>query len=387
VIRDVEIELPVRHAGQNEVAAGARRFNVVACGRRWGKTVLGVDLLSEAAIEGRRVAWFAPTYKMLLEPWRLLRRYLSPLASSINASEHRIELVTGGIVDAWSLDNPDAPRGRKYHDAVIDEAAMVRELMHVWNAVIRPTLTDYQGNAWFLSTPRGFNGFQELFERNSPEWASFQMPTTTNPHIDPAEIEAARLEVPELVFRQEYLAEFVDLAGSVVRREWLKSGEPAGQVRTVMAVDLAISTKASADFTAAVVLSIDGDGRIYVRHAERVQAPFHQVLQFIQKIAERFRPQVVAIEQVQFQAAVVQELLRTTTLPVKGVRPDGDKLVRFQPLVARYEQGLVYHSPSLPNEFERELLAFPHGGHDDMVDALAYAYASIAAKRNTIGFA
>jgi predicted phage terminase large subunit-like protein len=67
-------------------------------------------------------------------------------------------------------------------------------------------------------------------------------------------------------------------------------------------------------------------------------------------------------------------LLRTTTLPVYGVRPDKDKMTRFLPLLARYEQGLVCHAPSLPGWFEEELLTFPIGDHDDGVDAAAHAF-------------
>ena len=94
-------------------------------------------------------------------------------------------------------------------------------------------------------------------------------------------------------------------------------------------------------------------------------------------MAEKWNPAVIAIEQVQYQAAVVQELLRTTRLPVRGIRPDKDKLTRFLPLVARYEQGLVRHAPGLPGWFEDELLSFPVGKHDDGVDALAYSFAAL----------
>jgi predicted phage terminase large subunit-like protein len=84
---------------------------------------------------------------------------------------------------------------------------------------------------------------------------------------------------------------------------------------------------------------------------------------------------LIAVEQTQYQAAVVQELARTTQLPVRGVRPDRDKLSRFLPLLTRYEQRLVRHDPAkVPAWFREELLAFPEGRNDDGVDALAYAW-------------
>lgn len=116
---------------------------------------------------------------------------------------------------------------------------------------------------------------------------------------------------------------------------------------------------------------------VYIRDAQRIRAPFHQVLQFVQQMAAKWKPSIIAIEAVQYQAAVVQELLRTTRLPVRGVKPDKDKLTRFLPLAARYEQGLVKHAPGLPGWFEDELLAFPVGEHDDAADAAAYAWQAL----------
>jgi predicted phage terminase large subunit-like protein len=70
---------------------------------------------------------------------------------------------------------------------------------------------------------------------------------------------------------------------------------------------------------------------------------------------------------------VVQELLSTTSLPVRGVRPDRDKKTRALPLALRYEQGMVLHC-RLPSWFEDELTGFPLSEHDDAVDAAVYAY-------------
>lgn len=215
------LDLPALHAAQSEVVREARRFNVLNCGRRFGKTVLGIDRIVRPAMKGLPVAWFSPTYKMLTEVWREMRRVLQPVTSRISAQEHRLELTSGGIVDMWSLDSPDVARGRKYACAVIDEAAMVAGLQDAWQGVIRPTLTDYEGEAWFLSTPRGMNYFKQMFDYGQdvlmPDWASWHKPTVANPFINPAEVEKARLELPEQTFAQEYLAEFIRNEGAVFR--------------------------------------------------------------------------------------------------------------------------------------------------------------------------
>jgi hypothetical protein len=121
----------------------------------------------------------------------------------------------------WSLDAPDTIRGRAYKMALVNEAAQAKNLGDAWEQIIRQRLTDYEGGAWFGSTPRGRNFFWQLWTRGQddafPEWRSWRFPTSANPFIKPAEIEAARGELPELAFRQEYLAEFLEGEGTVFR--------------------------------------------------------------------------------------------------------------------------------------------------------------------------
>lgn len=217
----LQIERP--HAGQQRILNGAARFNVVVCGRRFGKTRLALIRSLKPILTGQPIAYFAPTYKMLTEFWREatnLYQLVIP-KNGINKAEHRFEVVGGGSFQMWSLDSAETVRGRKYALALIDEAAMVSDLENAWNAVIRPTLTDYKGGADFFSTPKGLNYFYTLFGRGQDQtqtdWAAFQMPTVTNPFIDPAEVEAARTELPSAIFEQEYLAQFIQNEGAVFR--------------------------------------------------------------------------------------------------------------------------------------------------------------------------
>lgn len=167
------------------------------------------------------MSWFSPTYKMLADVWRDLVRVTAKVTERVNSSEHRIELITGGAIDMWSLDNPDSARGRKYAGAFVDEAAMVPQLEEAWQAVIRPTLTDYQGWAAFGSTPRGMGFYKTLWDRGCDrtqlEWASWQLPTSVNPYIPALEIEAARHDMTERRFQQEYMAQFLEGEGYVFR--------------------------------------------------------------------------------------------------------------------------------------------------------------------------
>jgi predicted phage terminase large subunit-like protein len=141
-----------------------------------------------------------------------------------------------------------------------------------------------------------------------------------------------------------------------------------------MAVDLAISQKDTADYTAIAIMGKAENGNIYVLDIERERLTFNEGLNFIKQKAAKWNPQQIGIEKIAFQSAVIHELLRTTNLNIKECIPDKDKVLRFQPLAARYEQGLVFHSRDLPLYFEQELLGFPEVEHDDMVDACSYCY-------------
>lgn len=355
------------------------------CGRRWGKTRLGVALGLEALFSGKRAWWVAPTYAQSSIAWRLA----APMAAQVPGVDVRIaeRVLRIGRGEFWfkSADAPDNLRGDGLDLLVMDEADFIEAA--AWEQTLRPALADRRGRALFISTPNVEGGwFHQLFQRGAggvdPQWRSWSFPSVTNPHLDPAEVEASRAVMPTIVFRREFGAEFVSAGGARIQRAWLRTAEPPprAQLRVAMGVDLAISTKDGADYTAAAVLGRDAQGTTYVLDVQRVRAPFHQVLGFISAVAERCGPEVIAVESVQFQAAAVQELLRTTALPVVAARADRDKLTRFQPLEARYEQGLVRHAPDLPPEFERELLAFPVGEHDDQVDALSHAWAALAAE-------
>ena len=99
-------------------------------------------------------AWAAPTYKVLTDDWRILTDLLAPVTVKRSEQEKQIRLIGGGVIDMWSLDNVDSIRGRKYARFMINEAAFVPNLMDAWNMVIRPTLIDLTGDAYFSGTPK-----------------------------------------------------------------------------------------------------------------------------------------------------------------------------------------------------------------------------------------
>ena len=208
----VDFYLPTLHPAQKHILANAKRFNHLRCGRRFGKTTL-IEELSSISLDGERVGIWFPTYKDLSEVWKDLKKTYASVTFKQNEQLHQIELVTRGLIDFWSMDTPDSGQGRKYHRAIIDEAAKAPKLYQAWENTIRPTLTDYIGDAFILSRPKGKNnGFYLLEEkhRSFDNWAFFHFTTYDNPYIDRNEIEEAKTQLDDINFRQEYLAEYVD---------------------------------------------------------------------------------------------------------------------------------------------------------------------------------
>jgi phage terminase large subunit-like protein len=391
------IVLPRRHPSQQAVVASAARFNAVCCGRRWGKTTLGIDRVVPAVLAGAPVGWFSPTYKLLTEVWRDARRVLAPATARVSVQEHRIELVTGGVFELWSLETPNAARGRRYRLVVVDEAAMVHELEEAWTAAIRPTLVDFRGGAWFLSTPKGHNHFKTLFDLGQdprqPDWASWQLPTLTNPLIDAAEVDAARLMLPELTFSQEFLARFVEGTGAVFRRvraaataapqEWAVDGH-----RYAIGADWGKYQ----DFTVLTVLDCTLNA---VVHVDR----FNQIDYAVQKgrlqaLCERFRPDAVIAEQNSMGVPLVEDLVRMG-LPVAPFQTtNASKAQAVDALALAFEQGhlTIPDDPVLIGELEAYtavrlpggLLRYsaPEGGHDDCVVSLMLVWLAAANQQN-----
>ena len=143
------IKVRQEHSAQEQILAERKRFNVLDCGRRFGKSVLAGNLLIDEACEGQPCAYFAPTYKLLEGTYKELLVALSPVIRKKHDNQF-IELITGGIIEFWSLENPLAGRSRKYKLAIVDEAAFNRNLWQSWTEAIRPTLTDLKGDAWFM---------------------------------------------------------------------------------------------------------------------------------------------------------------------------------------------------------------------------------------------
>lgn len=394
------ITLQAPHKNQLQVLNCPARFIVCAIGRRFGKTDLAVVQAISAALKGQKVGYFCPTYKLLSPVWTTIKYTLpKPIIGSRNEHHKELTLKTKGSIDMWTLDRGDPARGRKYHLVIVDEAAMVKNLYDQWAACIRSTLMDYRGRGFFYSSPKGLNDFKTFHDWGNPDpknehrkkgWHSFKMTSYHNPYIPKSEIDAYRDEFPGPFFDQEVLAEFVTFGGNLVKRDMIRYGDAPTGIRLSMGVDLASSLNTRADYTAIVILGEDATGRIFVVYALHIKGLYVEITNKIIQLSEIFKPSVIKIEAVQAQSVYVQELIRNTTLPVRPTSKVGsnkDKLTRFIPLLTRYEMGMVIHDVGLPSTFEAEILSFPQEngkGHDDFVDAMAFAYEGLAETANKV---
>lgn len=331
------------------------------------------------ALRGRRSGYFGATYKLLGEVYDDLLVRLSPAVTYANKTERRIRLATGGLIEFWTLEDRDAGRSRAYHLACIDEAGLVPDLESIWHNAIRPTLADYAGRAWFAGTPKGRNYFWTAFllGRTEPDWISWQVPASANPHIPAEEIAAARRGMPDRSFRQEFLAEFLEESGGVfsgVREAVGWSGDPVPPYS--VGVDLARAE----DYT--VVSVLDAEGRqVYLDRWH--QAAWEVTIARIADAARRY-PGTLTVDSTGL-GDPIYERLRNLNLNARGYQitsASKPPLIDNLCLLIEQQRVRLLHDAVQLNElmaYQYEYTgrtvrtAAPPGMHDDTVIALALA--------------
>lgn len=211
------------HTKQMEVYRSQSRYRVVVAGRRWGKTALSRVLIIKKAQKKKQKIWYvAPTYKMAKQiMWvDLMDAIPRKWIRKINETSLTVTLINGTRIELKGADKPDSLRGVGIHFLVLDEFQDMAE--EVWTLVLRPTLADTGGHAIFIGTPKAYNYLYELYKKGQDpvlqglnEWMSWQFPTITSPFIPISEIEAAKKDMDEKSFRQEFEASFETMSGRV----------------------------------------------------------------------------------------------------------------------------------------------------------------------------
>jgi len=205
---------------QQAVADDPHRFKIITAGRRSGKTYLAVHELCRYAVQPKQnCMYITSSYraaKMIV--WKQLKERLLDLrwAAKVNESELSIELVNRSTISLKGSENISSLRGIRLDFCVIDEAAFCDP--DLFPEVIRPALADRKGHAMFISTPAGkSNYFYDLYTaaQTARDWQTWQFTTLQSGMVDPQEIEAARQDMSESQFRQEFEASWEDLGTRV----------------------------------------------------------------------------------------------------------------------------------------------------------------------------
>lgn len=396
-VAPASILLPRPLPHQIPILLSPARFKVAVCGRRFGKTALGLMATVKGhgprrgayrgAYDGATIWWIAPSYPVAKQIiWPQLRRSLRQAASRISESEHSIELPNGGSVTVKSADNPDSLRGAGLDGIVFDEAAFCSK--RIWSEVLRPMLSDRLGWALFISSPNGANWFFDLFQKaTAAGWERWQRPTSDNPLIPPAELTAALADIGPRAYAQEYEARFTEQEGAIFPAEyfseeagelWFDDWPDRSDIR-VLALDPSQGKDIKrGDYSAFALVQKVGT-TLYVE-ADLARRPTSEVVAAGMRLFEAFQPDDFAVEANGYQELVGVEfgreferrgVLNPVSLVVNRDKKENRIAGTLDPLLA--QRRLRFRRTPGTQMLVQQLREFPIGKHDDGPDALEMA--------------
>jgi hypothetical protein len=301
------------------------RFKVVVCGRRWGKTALGLIATVgghgpcrgalPGAAAGARVWWVAPSHTVASEIWRDLKAATRGAWAHKDEVERRVELPGGGSVTVRSAVDPETLVAVGLDGLVIDEAAKVRAV--AWD-MLRPALTDRKGWCIFIGTPKGFNWIYDKFQYagKAPGWARWQRPSSDNPLMTADELVAARADAP-LLYGQEYEARFEQPEGAEWPPECFEHGAfwfdrwPAGANWACKTIGIDPSKGRSdkeGDYSAIIKYGITWEGHEYVEADLRQGRPVDMICADAAQAVKDFAPDGLMLEAILWQELIAAPL-------------------------------------------------------------------------------
>ena len=218
------IQLPSPHSPTQQEVIEWPGSGVILGGRRWGKSNAGVQRILRCI--GKRPGhywWLGLSWKSasMKVAWELLCSYTSQAPGTvINHTNYEIRLMDGSQIWARTAERPESLAGAGIMGVVVDEVSLMPE--NVWTEYLQGTLLDYAGWALLMGVPKGENWASRLWRKTKngdmgPNWKAWHVTSYDNPKINPADIDEVRRNAPDLIFRQEYLAEILDDIGQVFR--------------------------------------------------------------------------------------------------------------------------------------------------------------------------
>ena len=380
------------HPAQLKIFHSDKRFKIVAAGRRFGKSYLSAWLLLIKAIqsESKDVFYVAPTFQQAKDiMWAMLKDLGRDLIAQAHENTAVLTLINGRKIYLKGSDRPETLRGVGLSYVVLDEYASMKPV--VWEQIIRPTLADVKGEAFFIGTPAGKNHFFDLYKDaiDDDDWEAFQFNSTDNPYLPAEEIEASRKTMSSMSFRQEFEASFETGSGGIFKEEWFKVDDEPEEGNFVIAVDPAgyeevekerNLKRSRLDETAIAIVKIDRD-KWWVKDILHGRWNIKDTAKKILKSAILVEATTVGIETGALRNAILPYLedeMRTESQWVSiaelrhGGKKKNDRITWA--LQGRMEHGQITFNPDKDwKAFSNQMMDFPNRlAHDDLLDALAY---------------
>lgn len=408
---EATVKLPKPHPKQLGFIRSEAKRKVVRAGRRGGKTV-GVGIYAvEKFLAEHRVLYAAPTSEQIQRFWATVTRALAdPIDKKIyykNETEHIIEVKgTENRIRAKTAWNADSLRGDYADELILDEWQLMNE--DAWGLVGAPMLLDNNGNATFIYTPPSLHSrsaskandpqhaaklFRKaaLLEKTNPQrWATFNFSSMDNPYISKEALSEITGDMTALAYRMEILAEDIDEApGALWTRATLEENRvlsaPEMQ-KIVVAIDP--STTSTGD-AAGIIVAGKAAEHIYVVSDDTIQgSPLTWAKEALKAYHQNKANLIVAeknqggemVELTIKQAEIQLEdgsILNGKNIPVKLVHASRGKIVRAEPVAAKYEKGNVHHVGSFPQLEDELCLYLPGDPSPNRLDALVWAISDL----------
>lgn len=358
--------------------------NVLACGRRWGKSFFAIHVLFLAAMSKVGVYfWVSPSFKMGRFPFRTLKKLAIKTTNGtcqINETDKRVTLPNGSIIEFHSADDPQSLRSEGLRGVVVDEAAKISE--EAWTQAIKPSLTDYEDSwALLLSTPFGRNWFWKIYEDGRDgknDTRSFNYKSTDNPFVSKKKIALDKLTMSEREYGQEHDAIFYSDSGVVYVREYFNNRREKVDVwKRFISWDTASTVNKNSAYSCGVVGELTYDYRLFIKEVVHKKVEFVQLQYEVENLANKYNQdgllEGIIIEYESSGIATVQSLKATADPEISQIiipfNPVQKKEVRALEAAKFMEKGMIlFPLYSTDNKwlpvFEDELLAFPDGFKD-----------------------